>query len=82
MKIRFNGMYSKVGKSGCNCHGTHNGGKIAFLTHRSFVLPSNRQMSFHIDEVYEVSEEDARFLLSYTYTDKDGLTFNAFSEVK
>lgn len=81
MRLKFNGIYSKVQKGGCRCAG---GGttKTTFQTRRGFRLPSGRYITFHYGETYEITEEDASFLLSYTYTGKDGLTFHAFTEEK
>lgn len=80
-KIRFNGMYSRTRSGGCPCHGGASS-KVTFQTSRGFSLPSGRYITFHYGQVYEVSEEDAQFLLSYTQTDKDGLTFSVFVEDK
>ena len=81
MKVMFNGMYTKIGGGGCKCRGNR-AGKVAFVTRRSLTLPSNgRTISFHLGESYDVSEEDARFLLSYTYRNTDGAVFNAFTRL-
>lgn len=81
MRVRFNGMYSKIRTGGCKCAGGGSS-KMRFLMTRGLQLPSGRYMTFHYNEVYEVMDEDASFLLSYTYTDKDGMTFHSFTEEK
>lgn len=81
MKIRFNGMYSKIGPKGCGCGGARKVGRLAFTAHKTFVLPSGRTQTFQLAKEYEVPEEDGRFLLSYTFQDQDGTIFNAFTEV-
>lgn len=82
MKLRFNGMYAKVRTGGCHCNGGSSG-KVSFQMSRTLILPSTgRDMSFHYGNIYEVAEEDGKFLLQYTYTDKEGMIFHAFTEEK
>lgn len=82
MILRFNGMYSKVKSGGCPCHGGGGNSKTTFMLRRSLQLPSGKYITFHYGETYNVTEEDGHFLLSYTYTDKDGMTFHSFTEEK
>lgn len=81
MRVRFNGMYSRVSKGGCPCRGGGGKSKVSFMTNRSLQLPSGRYMTFHYNEVYDVSAEDSAFLMGYTF-EKDGMTFHAFTEEK
>lgn len=82
MRIRFNGMITNVRKSGgggCSCHKSVTG--RSFVTHKTFILPSNQTRSFHIGEEYEVNDVDGNFLLSYSQIDKDGLRQDAFTRL-
>lgn len=80
MRVRFNGMFSTVKRGGCNCGGSTGSGR-RFVVHKTFVLPSNRTMTFRVNEEYEVPDIDGNFLLSYSYTDKDGLRQDAFTRI-
>ena len=80
MKVRFNGMFTTVKKSGCGCHGTASDGH-AFVTRKTFILPSEKVVTFSINQEYEVSDMDGNFLLSYSQVDKDGLRQDAFTRL-
>ena len=81
MRIRFNGMITTVRKGGgCACHGGSTTGR-AFVTHKTFILPSNQTRTFRIGEEYDVSDADGNFLLSYSQIDKDGLRQDAFTRL-
>lgn len=81
MKVRFNGMFRDI-KTGCAPCGHRVQGKRAFMTNRTFILPSGLTMAFRLGEVYEVSELDGNFLLTYSQVDKDGLRQDSFTEVE
>lgn len=81
MKVKFNGMFRNI-KTGCAPCGQKVHGKRAFLTNRTFILPSGMTMSFHLGEVYEVSDLDGNFLLTYSQEDKDGLRQDSFTKVE
>lgn len=63
MKIKFNGIYEKKTR-GCPVCGRSKS-EIVFSTTKSFYLPSGRLQTFRVGNEYEVSDEDAHFLLSY-----------------
>lgn len=81
MKVRFNGMFKSI-KSGCAPCGHKVRSSRAFMTSRTFILPSGITRSFHIGDVYEVSELDGNFLLTYSQTDKDGVRQESFTRVE
>lgn len=81
MKIRFNGMFRNV-KKGCVPCGHKVVSGRAFLSTWSPILPSGVIRTFHVNEVYEVSETDGNFLLSYSQIDKDGVKQDAFTKVE
>ena len=80
MKVRFNGMFVKKSR-GCGCGGQKTTDGRAFITHKTFILPSGRITPFSIGQEYEVSDLDGNFLLSYTQIDQNGLTQSAFTRV-
>lgn len=80
MKVVFNGLHERrSGGSGCKCRGRSD--KVTFLSSKTYILPSGKVLTFSMDVPMEVSERDAAFLLSYSYTDPNGQTRNVFSEV-
>lgn len=81
MKIRFNGMFRTIKKGCAPCGHKVVSGK-AFLSTWSPILPSGVMRTFHVNEVYEVSEADGNFLLSYSQVDKDGVRQDTFTKVE
>lgn len=81
MKVVFNGVLETRKKSsGCKCRGG-GGTKSTFVTSKSYILPSGRVQTFVLDHPVEVDDRDGKFLLSYSYTDTDGVRKSVFSEV-
>lgn len=81
MKIKFGGILEKK-SGGCKPCGTKVVSKKVMATNKTYILPSGASKTFYIGRVEEVSEEDGRFLLGYTYKDGHGNTRNVFQEVK
>lgn len=79
MKVVFNGLLEKKGGSGCNCK--RKNGEYRFLNSRMYILPSGASKVFYVGKAEEVSEKDGNFLLSYSYTDRNG-THSVFSKVE
>lgn len=65
MKLKFNGMMVKKGRAGCPVCGSGGTTRESFSITKRFVLPSGAVQSFRVGETYEVTEKDAKFLLSY-----------------
>lgn len=72
MKLKFNGLKVKQKSGGCGCRGTktHNS---SLLTIKTFTLLSGGVLHCRAGNIYEVSNEDGRNLLTYA---------GAFTEVK
>lgn len=81
MKVVYKGQIEKV-ETGCIPCGARRKGKSRFVTAKSFHVPSGRYITFHIDQVVEVSERDGNFLLEYNYEDINGLRRPIFEEVQ
>lgn len=64
MQIKFNG-YIEVRESGCGICGTKRKSEKSLTTHKMFILPSGKTITFYIGKAEEVSESDGQFLLSY-----------------
>ncbi len=79
MKIKFNGVLEKHTK-GCNCKKQGNS-EYGFVSQKMFFLPSNTARTFIVGRVEEVNNKDAEFLLSYKYTDLNGVEREVFSKV-
>lgn len=80
MKVVFNGVLeTKTG--GCVPCGTKRTSKHDLATSKFYILPSQTKKTFYVGRVEEVSDKDGEFLLSYTYTDKDGNLQHTFSRV-
>lgn len=80
MKVKFNGMYQSI-KKGCAPCGHRVKTDRTFVMQKSFILPSGMTKHFHVGEIYEVSEVDGNFLLSYSQVDKNGLRQDSFTRV-
>lgn len=80
MKIRFNGMITKV-THGCAPCGHKVKGSSVFVTRKNFILPSGADRTFRIGEEYEVNDLDGNFLLSYSQVDKDGVRQDSFTRI-
>lgn len=79
MKVVFNGLLEKKQNSGgCNCK--RQGSTYSFVNSRKYILPSGTTKTFFVGRPEEVSERDAKFLLSYRVTDANG-TRGVFSKV-
>ena len=52
-----------------------------FIRRRMFFLPSGKRIHVQATEEYEVSDKDAEFLLSYSYTDSSGVVKHVFEVV-
>lgn len=80
MKIRFNGMIEKR-RHGCPVCGKKVTSETTFVTTRRFYLPSGASKTFRVNDEAEVTAEDAEFLLSYSYTDPNGVVKHVFEVV-
>lgn len=79
MKIAFNGYHQAV-TSGCKVCGSKRKSKTQFLRRKKYYLPSGMQKEFLIGMEYELSQDDATFLLDQTYT-LHGVQTQVFREV-
>lgn len=82
MKIKFNGILEKRESGGCGACGKKAKGNAVFVTTRTYILPSGIVTDFRTGEVYEVSDTDGEFLLSYNGPDANGQSRYVFEEVK
>lgn len=62
MKVKFNGVVEETRK-GCKVCGGRSF-NLQMVTHKTYYLPSGRQMTFRVGRVEEVSDADGEFLLS------------------
>lgn len=72
MKVVFNGLL-ETRRKGCAACGQRRVGKSVFVMKKTYILPSGFTKEFVYGKPTEVTDEDARFLLSYTYQDDNGL---------
>lgn len=82
MKLRFNGIVQKKSKGGCSKCGQKSATSYKMVTSKMFILPSGRTVSCIVGREVEVSDKDAEFLLTYSFTDKDGQKQSAFTRVE
>lgn len=76
MRIRFNGIV-ETRRRGCSaCGKAHT--TIGFRTTKKYILPSGAFLTFRAGRCYEVSNEDAAFLMTYQYKDANGNTVPVF----
>lgn len=68
MKVQFMGIKQQVTKSGCSSCGSRRVSNHTFQRESRMVLPSGQIKTFYAGEVYEVMENDGRFLLEQTYS--------------
>lgn len=81
MKIKFNGILEHKGSSGCSACGSKRKSSFGFTTVKSYFLPSGKQQTFKVGEIYTVSDSDGSFLLSYNSApDVNGLSRKVFEE--
>lgn len=80
MKLKFNGLV-ETRSHGCRVCGHKATSEHVFVARRRYFLPSGSSMYFVKDETYEVSDSDAEFLLSYQYTDPQGVVHHVFEVV-
>ena len=78
MKVVFNGVLEKK-SGGCNCKGKVT--DVSFVQSKLYILPSGKSVHFYMGKPVEVSPQDGQFLLSYVYSDVNGLQRAVFSEV-
>lgn len=71
MRIRFNGIVERH-TTGCHSCGAHKT-DLGFTMKKRYILPSGAAITFRVGCPVEVSDEDAEFLLSYKYTDSNGI---------
>ena len=64
MRVKFNG-YIEERTSGCGICGTKRKSERSLTTHKMFILPSGKTITFYIGKDEEVSDSDGEFLLSY-----------------
>lgn len=81
MKVVFNGtIVRRTSGGGCNCKGKTTG--TGFVRNKAYILPSGGTRVFYAGQPVDVTEEDARFLLSYVYKDANGDMRQVFSKVE
>lgn len=80
MKIRFNGTVEKR-THGCKVCGQRTTSDYSFVNRRSYFVPSGKSIYVVAGEEYEMSDGDAEFLLSYSYTDSKGVVQHVFEVV-
>lgn len=68
MMVRFLGTVEKR-MGGCPVCGRRRSG-TAFVTHKTFFLPSGAEKTFRVGRAVEVSDTDGEFLLSFEYGGK------------
>lgn len=79
MRLRFNGAQAQK-RTGCPvCGGRKTVDGVTFS--KSYILPSGQAKIFTAGRIYEVSEKDGRFLLSYVFKEKDGTVRPSFEKV-
>lgn len=79
MRLRFNGAQAQK-RTGCPvCGGRKTVDGVTFS--KSYILPSGQAKTFTTGRIYEVSDRDGRFLLSYVYKTKDGTVMPSFEKV-
>lgn len=81
MKVRFKGILEKK-SGGCVPCGAKRVSKQTMVTSKLYILPSGETKKFFAGRVAEVSDKDGEFLLSFTYTDKEGKEQTVFDEVQ
>lgn len=81
MKVKFNGILEKK-SGGCIPCGAKRVSKQTMVTSKMYILPSGTSKRFWAGRTVEVSDDDGKFLMSFTYRDKDGQTKNVFTEVE
>lgn len=81
MKLKFNGMYENK-SSGCGVCGKRHGGGRRFITVKTFYLPSGGTLTFRANNVYELVDKDAEFLLKYNYRNDRGEKVSVFEVVR
>ncbi len=82
MKLKFNGIVQKKSKGGCSKCGQKSATSYRMMTSKMFILPSGRNVSCIAGREIEVSDDDAKFLLSYQSMGKDGKVHSAFTKVE
>lgn len=80
MKVRFNGFLESKRVGGCHSCGKVGKSEHGFSHMKTVYLPSGYSKVFTMGEVYEVSDEDGRELLSYTQP-VNGMNRKVFEEV-
>lgn len=81
MKIKFNGVLEKK-TSGCGACGSRTVNGYAFVTTKSYILPSGINKTFKVGVIEDVADIDGQFLLGYIYDDENGDRRAIFEEVK
>ena len=81
MIIKFNGSLERE-EHGCVPCGTKKVGQSVFKTSKLYYLPSGISLTFRVGETYDVSEEDAEFLLLYNWNDDNGENHRQFEVVE
>lgn len=81
MKLIFNGILEQQ-SGGCVPCGRKRSSSQKMMTSKTFILPSGATRTFLVGKEEEVTDSDGEFLLTYTYTDKQGHKQQAFTEVK
>lgn len=82
MKVKFNGVLEHRESGGCGACGKKSKGGAVFVSTRTYILPSGTVTDFRLGEVYELSDLDGQFLLSYSGPDANGQNRAVFEEVK
>lgn len=81
MKVVFNGILENR-SGGCVPCGAKRVSERVMKSSKMYILPSGQQRVFRVGRPEEVSDNDGEFLMTYTYTDKDGTEKTVFTKVE
>lgn len=79
MRLRFNGAQGQK-KGGCPVCGARRVSNNGVIYTKTYILPSGQSKTFTTGRIYDVSEADGKFLLSYVFT-KDSKTMPSFEKL-
>lgn len=81
MKLKFNGSLERT-TTGCAPCGTKKVSESVFRNSKTYYLPSGATLTFRYGQTYDVSEEDAEFLLLYNWDDDNGVNHRQFEVIE
>lgn len=82
MKVIFNGILETKSGGCVPCGQKHSTVTRTMTTKKRYILPSGEFRTFIVGKVEDVTEQDGDFLMSYVYTDKDGVQKTVFTKVE